>query len=668
MEARWPLDHAGRLLRHIPYLSRIRRPERWFPGTALATIVGAVSVAGIALVADEQPVRVGAYGNIEAHPQINRSALDLFDSEKDAHEYLRRASLSGEPTWGVAWDANDGIQPILQNVAVKKKKSARQWIIDGGFSADEPEGPQALRHFYDPTDRTTPWLTDIVVSTVVRNPEISLLDWVGDKDDPSLAQDYSWPDAKEYFRNALADATPANELYGKAWRGVGETVHAIGDLALPAHVRNDGHAKELGDPDPVEVSTTANIIESQASGEWAPLNYDQDVLKLMHDLAAWTNANFLSKDTVPLSGNTATANGKSAYAGPTWVGLSADADGYISNTVDSRATRMVRESLLFHWGLTKTPTYVVDRAVVRDQQKLLIPTMVRAGEAVIRRFLPQFEVRASAAPEPGATGRYTVRGEIIHHPTAEWPNRLTVRNGAYVLVDGKRTGVKLGAARDLNSFTLTISADAGSEVVVAYDLGGYLIESEPVTLAGTTPTTTSTVAARTATAGPASGQWVLKSTEPTTRKDPTSGCYNSPEVTVSGLSGTTSTRCTWPSPKVDVVSQTQHSFSAAPPQVLKPGDRLRITATVSVTGNFSSANLGTSGVSGVRIDLIPGGGPYPGGAAAQASEGATKSATSDFTIPAGGKRGDKLVLSYEFHAGNASLSGVTRYTYEWQLP
>ena len=141
------------------------------------------------------------------------------------------------------------------------------------------------------------------------------------------------------------------------------------------------------------------------------------------------------------------------------------------------------------------------------QQKYLVPTAIRASEAVLDAFLPRFavtvdEVAASADPQvPG----YVVTAHITHVPTSEWPTSeypggITVRNGARVNVYHAATGiadeyqVQLSgeADADLNSFSTAVPALPGDRITVYYDFGGYKVYSTACTITGTAPTTAPT--------------------------------------------------------------------------------------------------------------------------------------------------------------------------------
>lgn len=444
--------------------------------------------------------------SLGAHREINRIALDLFRQEiMPSDTYLRNSSLEGEECSGVAWDPSDGARNMPPKIEHTRRKSMEQWIIDGGWSADEPEWTMALVHFYDPTNPGRDWLTDqqcVVrilnsLSSVIDNPEISAIDWTFDTFDPSkeeiyldyFVQDYSWEDAKKYYKDALASTERNNENYGKAWRALGETMHLMADMTVPAHVRNDGHAAALFDADPYESSTRSSHIQSYSDQVIYPparLNYRDSPRSLMHNVAAFTNSNFLSKDTVPPpTGHT--SNVFHTYPAPSIDGLTPDANGYLHAYVENRDIRIAAQRSWFSiWSETlPNPSYTIDNRVVIDQRSVLVPTAIRASAALLDRFLPRFEVKVTKKETEPGSGRYKVHGEIVQATDAwnraEWPDRLIVRNGANIVItsdDGRARRIPvtlIEPERDLNEFTREVDASPEDEISIEYDLGGYVI-------------------------------------------------------------------------------------------------------------------------------------------------------------------------------------------------
>ncbi|MDD4162225.1 MAG: hypothetical protein PHW87_07065 [Methanothrix sp.] len=448
-----------------------------------------------------------------AHSKINKIAIGRFLEDVMPYDvYLKNSSLDGEKCKGVAWDREDGAKNMPPRTEQKREKEIAKWIIDGGWSADEPEFTMALVHFYDPKNPEKSWLTDqqFVVKAVNQlsstkgNPEISAVDWAFDTFDKTketmsidlFIQDYSWKDGKEYFKNALASPDRSNENYGKAWRALGETMHLMADMTVPAHVRNDGHAyKEFmkmnwGNPDPYESTTTGAHVESYSDPFYYPpagLTYRKEPMSLMKDVADFTNSNFLSLDTVPpTTGHTSQVF--HTYAKPSINGLIPDDKGYLKSTVEGKEVRLAApRSWCSRWLDTlPNPMYTVDNLVVIDQRAILIPTAIRANTALLDRFFPRFEVKMTKKETEPGSGRYEVHGEIALAKDAwnkaEWPEKLIIRNGANIAItheDGsvERSPVTLmETEKDLSEFTREVEADPEDKISLEYDLGGYVVK------------------------------------------------------------------------------------------------------------------------------------------------------------------------------------------------
>jgi hypothetical protein len=451
-----------------------------------------------------------SWDNAKAHPKINELAFDRFVTEwmpKD--ENLKQASIANSECEGEAWDPDMGIViglastdlyiPVVnfQNIQYKsedRKKTIKDWLISGGFSADEPEAPQALRHFYDP-EREPHYLTDFVNDmpwTSSLNPATSARDWAFG----NTSNLYSFPKARRYFMEAVAvpDA-PGNVMYGKAWRAIGETMHLISDMTVPAHVRNDCHIPfTAATRDPFEFHTTDTDVEAYGTGNYPPassINYKRtypgqgDLSSLMHDVAKWTNNNFFSRDTLPIEGKTTTANGKEAYQLPaiSWPVK----PGYYMGKVDGKDIILAKASLAgFLWKSTQLE---LDANVWSSYYRFLIPTAIEASAAVLDAFLPRYEVKIdSIKQDPSNKTQYIVQCSLNLIKTNVWPDpsELIVKNGATLKVVNKKTGkendwpVRCPQGGDLNKITWKGQLEPGDdEITLEYNLGGYVIISKP---------------------------------------------------------------------------------------------------------------------------------------------------------------------------------------------
>ncbi|WP_427365520.1 hypothetical protein [Candidatus Caldatribacterium saccharofermentans] len=435
----------------------------------------------------------------EAHQAINRAAIEYFEKtffrEDGKDPYLRFASFNEERWKGIDWGPEDGTRNLFPRIEVAREKTIREWLIGGGFSADEPEGPMALLHFYDPTNSERPYLTDqqflvrlirFLGGTTFDNPQRDAVTWTfRTRPEDTMEflglfdQEYGWLQAKEYLKKAIESKDP-KDLYGKAWRAVGEVMHMVADMTVPAHVRNDGHAAILGDPDPYERGTSGDHLrEALERGRPANLKYFRfDAEALMKDVASYTNANFFSQDTIP-----------GRYTLPSLEKLEDGRDGYLySTTTDGHRYRaLAKGGFLDRWWRRRR--YAIDRRVVEDQQSILLPTAVRACAGVLYAFLPRFDVKASVAPVAGKEGVFEVVGEITHHLNFQWQERFTIRNGVFVVVErGKektRIPVKNFLRQDLNSFSVEVEAEEDDAIFVEYDCGGYVIRSPQEDPSGT---------------------------------------------------------------------------------------------------------------------------------------------------------------------------------------
>ena len=129
-----------------------------------------------------------------------------------------------------------------------KGKMIQKIIEDGGIYEDTPPGfslpyARSMNHFHDPiSDKgftgSIPGLSNLLGYAF----ESSVL-WAQDPN--QYLGKYSWPDARNYFYNALtASGDNAEDIrqqnYADCFRAMGQLMHLIQDASVPAHVRNDG--------------------------------------------------------------------------------------------------------------------------------------------------------------------------------------------------------------------------------------------------------------------------------------------------------------------------------------------------------------------------------------------------------------------------------------------
>jgi hypothetical protein len=181
-----------------------------------------------------------------------------------------------------------------------------RWIEEGGRREDDIPNP--LLHFHD---SLLPW-----EQAGLGGSGWSALVWA--QLYAGLAgNNHSWVAAREHFYNAVT--TNFDYEWAMTFRALGQVMHLVSDMAVPAHVRSDRHYPV---PDPYEKWASVNLKQPTYESEpvdasifaravvdpmWSiPISalWDQDVYQRgsspptgLVGLAEFTNAHFLSSDT-----------------------------------------------------------------------------------------------------------------------------------------------------------------------------------------------------------------------------------------------------------------------------------------------------------------------------------------------------------------------------------
>jgi hypothetical protein len=227
-------------------------------------------------------VRFGfGYDNVKAHPKFNQYIVEEFNRRLPIYVMRYNEFMRFEK-----YNFNDLDKTILKGVDVivpgsrsitegPGQMTAKQWIIRGGYTADQPEIIAALRHFYDPIANNDGkhYLTDL--GTVVVNPAIDAIYWAFTGiDQIDRTNEWTWDKGKEYIKSGLETSDPdkAGEFFGKAFRCLGEVLHNTADMGCPPHVRNDAHGgyPGIGGTDPYESLFNSDWIEEYAKSNPDP--------------------------------------------------------------------------------------------------------------------------------------------------------------------------------------------------------------------------------------------------------------------------------------------------------------------------------------------------------------------------------------------------------------
>lgn len=171
------------------------------------------------------------------------------------------------------------------------KKDAKGWISGGGVTEDEGEGGQkdylttrAFNHFHDPL-----WgwdeayfhsiLTASYSSSYGRDP-VSAFIWGGNPGSQDFPEnttgDWSWPKARFSFYNSMVSSsnTDRDNNLADCLRALGQVMHLLQDMPVPAHTRNDPHVTPFS-----ENLFTGNELDEPILGSWHYETYTSELLK-----------------------------------------------------------------------------------------------------------------------------------------------------------------------------------------------------------------------------------------------------------------------------------------------------------------------------------------------------------------------------------------------------
>lgn len=365
----------------------------------------------------------------------------------------------------------------------------------------EDETPRYFRHFHDGIENYGLW-----------NYFDSALFWA-QKD--VGGQGYSWNDARHYYYAALTSTTTdqRNANFARAFRSVGQVMHLVEDMAVPEHTRNDAHPLSPGIELYIEDNLahdanafsgvlgapfffdfrTLQTTPSAFAGAGAPVPvanlFDTNIYDGSNPnttvantvgLAEYSNANFLSTDTnpvtsslsiPPLLANTSPTEFDivlAPFPGQTfkrWYYVK-NRDGETAGGAGYKLTAMSVFS--YYWqnlhGTTDTITVpILDAYVYDDYAKLLLPRATGYAATLLNYFfrgdielsLPDRGIYSLSTPEQGGFGTVRIKAKNVT------PNGEEMPSGSIELV------VKYKTTQDdpFQGVPITVSADDSYMVV-----------------------------------------------------------------------------------------------------------------------------------------------------------------------------------------------------------
>lgn len=464
-------------------------------------------------------ISINAYDNGSIHQTFNGAVVETF-------EYRMKEQKVGtkfenyEFNFDYVLNGNYISQADnRQRIEAEKDMKVRDWISHGGYSADEPEGWQALRHFYDPNLATTSlaYLSDIndlqlcatylgsSLGTV--NPQIDAVEWaLEDKGEiirgtDQLTQLYSWNDGKKFLIDALytLDEKEREKLMAKAWRAFGETMHLFFDMACPSHVRNDGHPPYFGsfdqnvvnfwgDPDIYE---TKVIGTSYLVGGYPDATIENKIKNLttvramMHELAMFTNQNFFTNQTISGLANGAIVKPivrpDYPYSLPK---LEENGNGWrydqekfsYYKSINGKEVLMCKDQHSSYWGLGSNyrAKPFMDNECCNSIGNVLVPTAKRSAQYLFDKYIPHFVIEIENSTNPTE-----VKGKIKHKQDLEYTSELLYQGK--VVIFNKDKNKKFETTANSGNFVLNDATLSDGTYIAYIEFGGIKVNSNEFT-------------------------------------------------------------------------------------------------------------------------------------------------------------------------------------------
>ena len=442
------------------------------------------------------------------HRQINLEAVKLFLSRTNGKEKYRMGPFADkgltEPLRGLAVNSSSLLASGF--VSAEASLSGQSWIISGGDWADEPHLYSSVRHFYDPLSWSgVAYLTDQSEGHgLYDSPATDARTWgLSSSDNPfcffaalsayklalEVRDDFPLPPAlsSPHFKTSLSLVPGDHDDYrmlqlSKAYRALGESMHMLGDMTQPAHVRNDSHPAD----EPIEAATFSDHVRKAASAPFVDSRVRpflasaggtlQPPAELFRQVAAFVNMTFYTLDTIYDEESKVLPNNRQkGYPSPQLKDLEVEKKkipGFITErevrrfygVFDGKRAPMIQDRLSFHWfdpeqsfvsgtegfkekagraaavALRRLGPFQIPHAFAAGQGEILLPVAIHACADLMDLFYPTLELKAefeeTDSETEGADPRTTplriieVEASMKHHSEKDpaWKaNGLTIQ-------------------------------------------------------------------------------------------------------------------------------------------------------------------------------------------------------------------------------------------------
>ncbi len=204
-------------------------------------------------------VQAKGYDEENTHPRMTESAIQ----SSKLNNYLMQ-------NLGFSEGYNTPFTKVLNSNSINKR--ILQWLSDGSKEEDAPLG-RASNHFHNPLK---PWDQSYVTDSALQSIYSTLTGWTPLYSNITWATGYksqtekanmdnaynpyldppapnNWDNARIYYFKALTRISPTGATgretaFAQTFQALGQVIHLLEDMAVPAHVRNDFKSHLTFDP------------------------------------------------------------------------------------------------------------------------------------------------------------------------------------------------------------------------------------------------------------------------------------------------------------------------------------------------------------------------------------------------------------------------------------
>ncbi len=233
---------------------------------------------------------------------IPNHALEV-DTHKAINEYIAIGTINGFSLDSYLKNQLGFRNGVEEQIKFGDSKNVWSWIGGGGVTEDKLPGffqipyVRSTNHFHDP--RSNQGFGGFIFGLLFKGE--SSIQW---SQKPIGGQypggHYSWFDTRDYYYQALTSAakTDRDKYFAETFRGLGQLMHLVHDISVPAHARNQFH---VGYDYEKFILRYQKEVLPEYKGKFksllaSPFQFDQSLLNVISPLAPIPFANLFDSE------------------------------------------------------------------------------------------------------------------------------------------------------------------------------------------------------------------------------------------------------------------------------------------------------------------------------------------------------------------------------------